>query len=79
VIEILKIEDPEIAAIYERDWDISLWTNNTIETAFGFILLQQFFGENNYAFIVNYYDGKMYWKELECMKYNSGEQGNVLL
>ena len=61
----LKIDDPEIDAMYERDWDVSLWTNNTIETDFGFILLQQFFGENNYVFVVNYYDGKTYCKEME--------------
>lgn len=65
----LEIEDPEIAAMHERDWDICLWTNNTIETDFGIILLQQFFGENNYAFVVNFYDGEMHWKEIEGINY----------
>jgi len=64
----LEIEDQEIAAMYERDWDICLWTNNTIVTDFGFICLEQFFGEINYALVVNYYDGKMYWKEIECIE-----------
>lgn len=64
----LGIEDPEIAAMYERDWDIVLWTNNSIVTDFGIIHLEQFFGENNYALVVNYYDySKMYWKEIECI------------
>ena len=60
----LEIEDPEIAAIYERDWNICLWTNTVIETDFGFILLQQFFGEDNYSLVVNYYDGELYWIEM---------------
>ena len=54
--------------MHAKDWDVGYWTNSDIETGFGFIQIEQYFGENNYALVINHYDGKMSWIELSNVK-----------